>query len=151
MNHNQIIEINGVKMEIDMRHATRIDTLQIGSRVKCLVKEYSDHKVYPGVIIGFEPFVELPTIVVAYLKTDYSSASITFKSYNTATKDFEIVSDVDATALEVNKSNILQLMQREQDKLQLQMDEIAQKRNFFLKNFATFFAENQQAPNQFAE
>ena len=70
-----IVEVNGIKLEVDLRTAKRIDQLTdqltIGSRVKCLVKQYSDFKTVPGVVVGFEPFEKLPTIVVAYLDTDY--------------------------------------------------------------------------------
>ena len=94
-----IIEINGVKLEVDLRHAKRIDELTIGSPVKCLVKKYESYAVYPGIIIGFEPFLSLPTIVVAYLETDTYNADIKFVAFNTNTKDFEIVLDVDFQGL----------------------------------------------------
>jgi hypothetical protein len=57
-----IIEIGGVKLEVDLRSAKRIDELKIGSRVKCLQKpSYGEMKTLPGVIVGFEPFPSLPT------------------------------------------------------------------------------------------
>lgn len=40
--YKKIVEINGIKMEVDMRHAKTIDTYKIGDRVKVLVKQYSD-------------------------------------------------------------------------------------------------------------
>jgi hypothetical protein len=138
----QIIEINGVKMEVDMRHAKRIEHLAIGSRVKCLIKGYgAEYKVLPGVIVGFEPFQNLPSIVVAYLDTDYSSASIKFKSYNAQCSDFEIVADVDNNALEVNKTDILNKFDRELERKRLEMEEIEQKRDFFTKTFGVYFTE----------
>ena len=36
------IEINGVKLEIDLRTAKRVDTFKIGDNVKVLKKEYGD-------------------------------------------------------------------------------------------------------------
>lgn len=138
----QIIEINGVKMEVDMRYAKRVEHLQVGSRVKCLIKGYSDdYKVLPGVIVGFEPFEKLPSIIVAYLETDYSSASIKFKSYNTKCTDFEIVADIDNNALEVNKSDILNKFDRELERKRLELEEIEQKRDFFTKTFGVYFAD----------
>lgn len=142
-----VIEINGVKMEVDLRYATRIDHLQVGSRVKCLVKTYSEHQVYPGVIVGFEPFQNLPSIVVAYLKNEYSGADLVFKSYNAESKDFEIVADQDNTSLEVNKQKITTLMQRDINKKQAEVQAAQEQLNFFLKNFASYFVENQTEPN----
>lgn len=42
MSETTIIEINGVKLEIDLRHAKRIDNLRVGDTVKVLRKRYDD-------------------------------------------------------------------------------------------------------------
>ncbi|HET8693249.1 MAG TPA: hypothetical protein VFM33_01120 [Aquabacterium sp.] len=136
-----IIEINGVKMEVDLRNAKRIDQLQIGSRVKCLIKTYSDFKTSPGVIVGFEPFEKLPSIVVAYLDVEYGSANLVFKTFNSETKDFEIVADLDNNTLEVNRADILKRFEREEAKKELELEEIRQKKEFFLSKFAQFFED----------
>lgn len=78
MTEKTIIEINGVKMEVDLRHATIIhQNLKIGSKVKVLDKSssYSGVQVYAGIIVGFENFPSLPTITVAYIKTGYGTES----------------------------------------------------------------------------
>lgn len=137
----RIIEINGIKLEVDLRTAVRIDTLQIGSRVKVLVKDYSETKVYPGVVIGFEPFPTKPSIVVAYMKTDYSGANIIFKSYNSDSTDFEIVADLDLNALEVDKAHLLNLFDREMVKKENEWQEIAMRRQFFLDKFNVYFKD----------
>lgn len=136
-----IIEVNGIKLEVDLRTAKRIDQLKVGSRVKCLVKTYSDFKTYPGVVIGFEPFNQRPTIVVAYLEVDYSSAALKFMSFNSDTKDFEIVADIDNNALEVDKANIVQKFDRELAKKELEVEEIQDKKAFFLAHFGRYFVD----------
>lgn len=140
MNEKTIIEINGVKLEVDLRYAKRVEHLAVGSRVKCLIKSYGDdYKVLPGVIVGFEPFEKLPSIIVAYLDIDYSTASLKFKSYNAKSVDFEIVADIDNNALEVNKLDILQKMDREVEKKRVELEEIEQRRAFFVTNFQAYF------------
>lgn len=137
-----IIEINGVKMEVDLRTAKRIEHLQIGSRVKCLVKGYGEeYKVMPGVIVGFEPFEKLPSIIVAYLDVDYSSANLRFKSYNAKCTDFEIVADIDQNSMEVSKQDVLAKIDREIEKKRMELEEIEQRRAFFLANFQAYFAD----------
>ena len=138
-----IIEVNGVKLEVDLRTARRIDTLKIGSRVKCLVKEYSDHKTYAGIVVGFEPFEKLPTVIVAYLNNTYSSCDLIIRSFNSETKDFEMVADLDNNSLEVSKSDVLAKMLREENKAQFAVDEIRKKREFFLRNFGSYFVDLQ--------
>ena len=75
--HHQIIEINGIKMEVDLREATALETYKCGDMVKILVPEYGDtFKAHAGVIIGFDNFKAHPAIVVAYLHATYGEAEI---------------------------------------------------------------------------
>jgi len=137
-----IIEVNGVKLEVDLRHAKRVDTLKVGDRVKCLVKGYGGSmSTHAGVVMGFEPFPSLPTILVAYLDTGYSSGTLKFVSFNTETKDFEVVADIDNNALEVDRTHILSIFDRDIEKHKREMADIADKRAFFLANFGRYFAQ----------
>jgi len=73
----QIIEINGVKMQVDLRYAKRIEEIKVGSRVKVLMKKYNEHyEVKHGVVIGFEPFKNLPTIIISTATVDYSESKV---------------------------------------------------------------------------
>jgi hypothetical protein len=139
-----VIEINGVKLEVDLRTAKRVDTLRVGDRVKCLVKEYSNSwKTLPGVVTGFEPFQNLPSIVVAYLDTKYGDDSLKFKSYNAQTEDFEIVADTDHGAMEVQKADILAHFDRDIDKKKTEMTELERQRKFFLDHFGRYFEDGE--------
>ena len=140
-----IIEVNGIKLEVDLRSAKRIDELKIGSRVKCLVKQYDGFKTLPGVVVGFEPFISRPTIVVAYLDTDYSSAALKFMSFNRDTKDFEIVSDLDHNALEIDKANVVEKFDRELSKKELELQELRDRKAFFLSHFGRYFQATEPA------
>lgn len=134
------IEINGVKFEVDLRNAKKVEQLRVGTPVKCLVKKYSDYAVYPGVVIGFNAFEKLPTIVIAYIEVDYGSADLKFHAYNSQSTEFEVVADVDFTSLEIGKDRIIELMDKDITKKQLELDEVRQRKEFFLKNFGSYFA-----------
>jgi hypothetical protein len=87
----KIIEINGIKIEVDLRTAKRIENYKVGDGVKLLVKEYGDtFKSYPGVIVGFDEFQNRPTIVVAYVVSSYSSVEMKFAYINKDSKDHEL-------------------------------------------------------------
>ncbi len=91
MSDKTIIEINGVKLEVDLRQAKKIEDFKIGDNVKILIKEYSDsYKSHPGVIVGFDNFERLPTIVICYCDVSYSKAEIKFVYLNAQSKDVEI-------------------------------------------------------------
>jgi hypothetical protein len=53
----RVVEINGIKVEVDLRTAKRVDSYSVGTPVKLLKQEYSDtYTTYTGVIIGFDEF-----------------------------------------------------------------------------------------------
>lgn len=136
-----IIEVNGVKMEVDLRHAKRIDELRVGDRVKVLIKGYSDYKVHAGTIIGFEPFQNLPTVIVAYLERDYSQVGIKFLYFNAQTKESEIVKAIDDDQLDIDKTGVLQQFDRDIQKALDTVEDLKAKRKYFLDNFRTYWPE----------
>jgi hypothetical protein len=137
----QIIEVNGIKLEVDMRYARRIEELRIGSPVKVLDKgQYAGQKVYAGVVIGFEPFKDLPTILVAFVTDSWSSAEIKVISINSANKDYDIVACVDPDFM-VDKAAILQRFDRQIAAKQREIEAIEEQRKYFETNFKAFWAQ----------
>lgn len=140
------IEINGVKMEVDLRHARRIDELRMGDRVKVLKKGYGDsYSVHHGIIIGFEPFEKLPTIIIAYMTSDYSSATLNFCNFNAKTQDIEVVKAVDDDDLELDRQHIRDVMMKQINTKRQEAIDIEQKLAYFEKRFATYW-ENVTLP-----
>lgn len=137
----RIIEIGGVKMEVDLRYAKRIDELHVGDRVKVLVKEYTSYKVYPGTIVGYEAFEKLPTIIVAYFKKDYSNANIEFLYFNSETKDVEIVKAMDGDLLGLDKADALKQFDNEIRKKNNELQDLLRKKQYFLDNFGKYWAD----------
>jgi hypothetical protein len=67
------IEINGIKVEVDLRTCETITTYKIGDNVKVLKKGYNNaFSVYSGVIVDFVAFKERPALVIAYFEQSYS-------------------------------------------------------------------------------
>lgn len=127
-----IIEINGIKMEVDLRSAKKIETYKIGDNVKVLVKDYNSYASYPGVIIGFDGFAQLPTITVCYLKTGYN-AEVKFVYVNSETKDIEIVHMTEADRMELNLAP--EQLDREILKKEAEIADLKAKKCYFLENF----------------
>lgn len=78
METKRIIEVNGVKMELDARTAAiqNVDTYRVGDNVTLLLTENSygspkRTKALSGVIVDFANFTGNPTIVVCYLDDSY--------------------------------------------------------------------------------
>ncbi len=90
MENKKVIEIKGVKMEVDLHSAKNNSEYKVGDPIKVLVKDYSGYKVNHGMIIGFTEFEKLPTIEILYVKDNYSSAEVSFLAFNEKTTDIEI-------------------------------------------------------------
>jgi hypothetical protein len=138
-----IVTINGIRMEVDLRHATIVhENLQIGSKVKILEKAaYGGPKVYPGVIVGFDAFPSLPTITVAYVTGNYSQSDIAFAAINEKSGDkWELVPSQDDD-LPIKRETLLGAFEREILKHQREIEAIEQKRVYFNRMFGAYFAD----------
>ena len=134
------IEIDGVKVAVDMRTVKKIDVYRVGDNVKVLKKSYDSYHTYSGVIVDFVNFKELPAIVVAYFIQDYSSTSIEFATITKDTKDIEIAPCL-PHELSINKNRVIDKFNYEIEQQQHKVDELKAKRDYFLENFGKFFEE----------
>lgn len=140
-NGMQIIDINGVKMEVDMRTAkiAKLEVYKVGTKIRVLKKTYSDtFETFGGVIIGFDQFKERPSILIAYLKTDYSSCEIEFVSYNKDTKDIEIC-PADDGFVPFKKATIMEQMRKQVLQAETTLMEIKAKSEYFHRYFGKYF------------
>ena len=134
--NKKIIEINGVKLEVDLRSARRIDEFRVGDSVKVLDNRNDKNLVRSGVITDFANFKELPTIMVAmYTPPDYwSKPSIEFIPYNANTENIEIVA-VSAEEIIVSRETIVQKFDDEIAKKRDELNDLIIKRDTFVKYF----------------
>lgn len=144
------IVVNGVKLEVDLRTARRVDSIKVGTRVKVLRKEYSSHKVDHGIVIGFEPFKKLPTIIVATATMSYSEAKIDFVYYNANSEDVEIVIARDDDKAGLEREQFVSRVEREIEKKQSEIKELENRKDYFLKRFATYWEQPETESNEAA-
>lgn len=133
------IEINGVKMQVDLRHAKRIDEFRIGDRVKVLTKDYSGFSVHPGTIVGFEPFEKLPTIVIAYVVSSYADIKLEMLHFNASTKDIELVKAVDDDLVELSRSDAMAAFEKKIAAKEREIAEVREHLEYFERNFARYW------------
>lgn len=138
MSEKTIIEVNGVKLEVDMRYARRIDEIRVGDRVKVLIKGYGDDfTVSPGIVVGFEPFSKLPTIVVAYVAQDWSKAEVKFLHFNSKSTA-EVVHAADED-FHVDRDAIIARFDRDIAAKQREIDTIEEQKRYFQTNFRAYW------------
>ena len=135
------IEINGIKVEVDLRTCKRIDTFKIGDNVKVLKKQYGEeYKVYSGVIVDFVNFKERPALVVAYFDNSYSGVNIKFETITKDSKDIEIAPCL-PHEMKLNKDRVVDKFDIEIAAKEREADELRQKKQYFIDNFEKFFEE----------
>ena len=140
MESKRIVEINGVKVEVDLREAKTIDTFKVGDSVKVLTKgRYGDErKIFPGVIVGFEDFKSQPTVVIAYMEIEYSEATLKFAYLNGDSKGLDVVSS-DDYYLPLKKGSLVDKFDAEIRKAEDNLAELNRKKEYFLSHFNRYF------------
>lgn len=138
MENKRIVEIDGVKIEVDLRTAKRIDTFAVGDNVKVLCKEYNNqYEVKPGIITDFVNFKEKPTIVVAVFNEGSwsSSPSIEFiYIYEEMEDKYEIVF-ADDEELRLTKDGVVEKFEREIQKKRNEAQDLQNQLDYFKKHF----------------
>lgn len=139
----RIIEVGGVKLEVDMRHARVVDSYRVGDNVKVLLKTYGDSfESHAGVIVGFDNFQMRPTVVIAYLKTEYSGADIKFFYLNKDSKDVEICPMI-GDELIIDKGRVVDLLDRSIASKEKELEDVKTKKAYFLTNFRRHFGNTE--------
>jgi len=134
--NKKIVEINGVKIEVDLRTAKTVQTYKVGDKVKLLKKAYQGWDVCAGIIISFDEFKSLPTVVVAYIDGSYS-ADLKFANINSETKETEIAPAGDDFVIE--KNEVIRRMDNMIKETQLKLDDLIAKKEYFTKKFNAYF------------
>lgn len=138
MENKRIVEIDGVKIEVDLRTAKRIDTFKVGDNVKVLCKTYNDgFEVKPGIITDFANFKEKPAIVVAVFNEGSwgSTPSISFiHLYEGMENKYEIIL-ADEEELRLTKEGVIEKFEREIQKKKNEAQDLQNQLEYFKKHF----------------
>ncbi len=148
----RIIEINGIKMELDLRTATvsDVETFCVGDLVKILIKEYSEtYKSYAGVIVGFDNFKENPTISVLYIKQDYSKSELMMEYINSFNKNAQIIK-ASEDDIGFSKDTVLRHLNKQIENSEMAKAVAEQQKDLFLKYFNKPIELHEKQENQVA-
>lgn len=136
--NKRVVEINGVKVEVDLRTARRVDSFKVGDAVKILIKQYSNYKSHVGVIVGFDEFKSLPTMVIAYLEVGTWEQPLKFAYLNSKSEDVEICPH-EPKDIGLEKGDVLGSFEREIAKRETEITELKRKRSYFVEMFGRYF------------
>ena len=135
----EIITVGNTKIEVDMEGARKVDSYRVGDNVKLLKKGYRTYESHPAIIVGFDAFKNRPAIVVAYLVCTYNQAEVKFTHLTEESEDE--ICPMQQELVELDKADLVGKLDAEIVKKTLEIDELKQRRNYFLKNFAEYFGK----------
>lgn len=142
----QNFAVGAITLAASRDAAVRAEVLRVGDAVRVMSKpSYGSPKVSTGVIVGFEPFKELPTVIVAYIECDYSKAEMKMLYFNDKATEFEILPAAPDTNIEIEKSRVLDWFDSEEQKALASVDEVRAKRRYFDKYFGSVMAKIPEA------
>jgi hypothetical protein len=134
----KIIEVHGVKIEVDPATIRIVESYKVGDNVKILLKEYNDWKLHHAVITGFYPFKNKPSIALAYMNEGYGEDKVKFIVLNEDSKDVELCPAAELD-LELDKKDILSSMDRKIESIKADLANHEMQRKFFLERFGQVF------------
>jgi hypothetical protein len=134
------VDIKGVKFEVDTnKFVKNNNNYKIGDCIKVLIKKYgAEWRSYHGMIIGFDAFENLPTILIAYLDTEFGNADITLLCFNNASEGIEITA-ANNIQLQLTKESAVQKFYNQIRDLKQQIEETEAKLQIFLTTFSEKF------------
>ena len=141
METTRVVEIGGVKVEVDFRTAKQVECFRVGDRCKLLTfGRYSSpqYRVHHGVIVAFDQFEKMPTIVVCYL-TDGSSPTLEFAYINSETEGFELAVSNDDP--QVDKAEIVDRLTRAIVVKETEAADLKAKLHYFVEKFGVLFGK----------
>ena len=140
--NKRIIEINGIKMEVDLRNAKRIDTFKVGDPVKVLDMTYQTATIKAGVIVGFAEFEKHPAIEIMVLDDSYSGIGfsfITIKAEDDKPK-YEIIHYNNYEKI-FTQSDVVRKFERNIQQKEIELEELKRKKKYFIDDFQKAFEQ----------
>lgn len=143
----QQFAVGAITLAASRDGAVRAEILKVGDTVRVMDKgnDYNGPQVHTGVIVGFEPFKDLPTIIVAYVEVTYGKAEMKMLYFNEKSSKFEVLAAAPDTNIEIERSRVLDWFDSEEKKALAAVDEVRAKRRYFEKYFGSVMSEVSEA------
>jgi hypothetical protein len=139
----RIVEIDGVKLEIDLRTAKVIDHYRIGDPVRILhpVSNYNSATINPGVIVGFCEFDSNPAIEILELKVDYSGINFNLVTIVSGQKNDVQIAPYDKYEGLISQTDVVTRFDRKIQEKELELADLKLKKKYFIDNFSKAFKQ----------
>jgi hypothetical protein len=140
--NKRIVEVDGVKLEVDLRTAKVIDHYKIGDPVRVLHPgEGYGSGIKAGVIVAFCEFEKNPAIEILELDTDYSGT--TFRTVTIVSGQGNKVQIAPYSKYEglISQADVVTRFDRDIQKKELELADLKLKKKYFIDDFAKAFEQ----------
>ena len=140
--NKRIVEIDGVKLEIDLRKAKVIDHYKIGDPVRVLHPGTGyGSGIKAGIIVGFCEFDKNPAIEILELDADYSTTNFKLVTVISGQENPVQIAPYDRYSGLFTQSDIVTRFDREIQKKELELADLKLKKEYFIKDFMKAFQQ----------
>jgi hypothetical protein len=141
--NKRIVEIDGVKLEVDLRSAKVIDHYKIGDPVRVLHAEnqYSRNSIKAGVIVGFCEFEKNPAIEILELDENYNGLGFNLVTLVSGQEKSLQIAPYDRYSGLVSQADIVTRFNRKIQEKELELADLKLKKDYFISDFAKAFSE----------
>lgn len=136
----RIIEIDGVKLEVDLRTARRIDSFKVGDNVKVLKETYGCWEALPGAIVGFTEFPTHPALEILVMTNDGDVKFITYAAPKDGQKQTIEIAPFNSFEMLIDRASIMAKLNRAVEQKESELRDATAKRDAFIKTFDKVFA-----------
>ena len=133
--------IQGTHFEISRAPEQPMTTfVRIGDRVKVMKKQYDGWKTYPGIVVSFDNFKDMPTFNIVYVNASYSSCELNSIAFNEETKDIKLsFLEEGSKEIDIDRTAIIKYFERAIEGKKNELSDLMYKMSYFEKNFGKFF------------
>jgi hypothetical protein len=138
--NKRIVEIEGIKVEVDMRTAKVIDHYKIGDPVRVLHPgEGYGCGIKAGVIVGFCEFEKNPAIEILELDCDYSGTNFRMVLIVSGQENKVQIAPYEKYAGLISQTDVITRFDREIQKKELELADLKLKKKYFIDDFSKAF------------
>jgi hypothetical protein len=138
--NKRIVEIDGVKLEVDLRNAKVIDHYKVGDPVRVLTSESYDN-LKAGVIVGFCEFEKNPAIEIMVLNHGYSGIDFSIVTIVSGKENKIQIAPFDKYQGLISQTDIVTKFNRDIEKKELELADLKLKKKYFINDFAKAFEQ----------
>jgi hypothetical protein len=136
----RIVEIDGVKIEVDLRTVKVIDHYKVGDPVQILHPgEGYGCGIKAGVIVGFCDFNENSAIEIIELDADYTGVNFKTLTVVSGQKNNVQIAPYDKYQGLISQADVVTRFDREIQKKELELADLKLKKKYFIDDFAKAF------------